>query len=74
MTPTQRLPVIPVIDLRQGQVVQIQRAAHEYFGAHELGSDQVVLATASGLPVALATIELEAAGLARLRPLRVLNL
>ncbi|MBV8538058.1 MAG: tRNA pseudouridine(55) synthase TruB [Alphaproteobacteria bacterium] len=60
--------------LRQGQVVQIRRAAHEHSGAHELGSDQVVLATASGLPVALATIELEAAGLARLRPLRVLNL
>jgi len=60
--------------LRQGQVVQIRRAAHEHSGAHELGSDQVVLATAAGLPVALATIELEAAGLARLRPLRVLNL
>jgi tRNA pseudouridine55 synthase len=60
--------------LRQGQVVQIRRAAHEHSGAHELGSDKVVLATASGLPVALATIELEVAGLATLRPLRVLNL
>ncbi len=60
--------------LRQGQVVRIRRAAHEHSGAHELGSDQVVLATTSGLPVALAKIELEAADLATLRPLRVLNL
>jgi tRNA pseudouridine55 synthase len=59
--------------LRQGQVVQIRRAAHEHSGAHELGSDQVVLATASGLPVALAKIE-HNADLATLRPLRVLNL
>jgi tRNA pseudouridine55 synthase len=65
--------------LRQGQVVQIRRAAHEHSATHELGPQQlragrVVLAMAAGLPVALARIELEAADLTTLRPLRVLNL
>jgi tRNA pseudouridine55 synthase len=61
--------------LRQGQVVQIRHAAHDF----EQGSDLVVLATSSGLPVALAKMEQLApgqgpAGVANLRPLRVLNL
>ncbi|HEX9461803.1 MAG TPA: tRNA pseudouridine(55) synthase TruB [Alphaproteobacteria bacterium] len=64
--------------LRQGQAVQIRRAAHEHSLDHELGPDRVVLATAAGLPVALARIEPDTAGTAPgtalLRPLRVLNL
>ncbi len=64
--------------LRQGQVVQIRRAAHEHSFDHELGPDRVVLATAAGLPVALARMEPDTAGVepgtAWLRPLRVLNL
>ncbi len=61
--------------LRQGQVVQIRRAAHE----HERGSGGVALATASGLPVALVKLEevpreTEATGVVVLRPMRVLNL
>ena len=64
--------------LRRGQVVQVRRAAHEHSLDHELGPDRVVLATASGLPVALARMEPDTAGvepgIALLRPLRVLNL
>jgi len=64
--------------LRRGQVVQIRRAAHEHSIDHELGPERIVLATASGLPVALAKMEPDAAGvepgIALLRPVRVLNL
>jgi tRNA pseudouridine55 synthase len=64
--------------LKQGQIVQIRRAAHEHQFDHELGPDRIVLATASGLPVALARMEPDttgtAPGMAVLRPVRVLNL
>jgi tRNA pseudouridine55 synthase len=54
--------------LRRGQSVRIQHAAQER------GSGGVVLATAHGLPVALATMAPAASGDATLRPVRVLNL
>ncbi len=56
--------------LKRGQAVQIRRAAHE----HEPGPEGVVLATAQGLPIALAKIEPAQGAVATLRPLRVLNL
>jgi tRNA pseudouridine55 synthase len=56
--------------LKQGQAVQIRRAAHD----HEPNQPGVVLATAAGLPVALAMLEPAQAEVAILRPLRVLNL